>query len=157
MGQVCNVKKEFASGQDPVKWGTLYRENEKLIESGSAFFVQAFAEALGVVSDIELHDVNRAQIRLAAIAALLGQATKQYNGSMKMDDETGLGSYHESTLRKLGLDVQGVNAVLTEARGRGFVVASDDSIHRFATIFHEEGYRALMKKYLGKSAQSRPW
>jgi len=149
MAFICNVQQDVGvhSGSN---WERLYQENERFIESGSAYFSQAFAEALGLVSDIELHDPNRGQLRLAAIASLLDHAIEQYATSIIVDADTGLGDYHDKLLRDSGLNFSGTVTVLEESRAKGFIPATNDFVREFAKIFDEHGYRALMEHYLLK-------
>jgi hypothetical protein len=131
-------------------WNQVYNENEKYIESGSAYFSQAFAEVLSLVSDLELHDLYRAQLRLAGSAALLSAALEQYELGIRVDADTGLDEYHERRLRDSGLDLKRAVEVLRTAREQGHVVSSDDVIITVATTFEERGYRTLVESYLDK-------
>jgi len=156
MALICNVVQNVAQTEGPEghssngDWGEVYRRNERFIESGSAYFSQAFAEALGLVSDLELHNRERAQLRLASISALLGHSVEQYSTSLDIDDRSGLAEHHEATLHRLGLDLRGTEQALTDGRHSGYIVADDHLIRRLALLFHEQGYRALMDAYLEK-------
>lgn len=156
MSIFCNAQVESPTGEahgvdiEAGDWGSLYRQNEKAIESGSAYFSQAFAEALGLVSDVELHDLEQARLRLGAIASLLGHAIREYDISLDIDTRTGLGDFHEGQLRKSGLNSEGTVRVFGRAREQGYIVASDDFIARISRMFSEHGYRALMDQYLHK-------
>jgi hypothetical protein len=153
MAMVCNKVVESAAsgrGQEGGQWEALYRDNETFVEHGSAYFSQAFAEALGIVSDIELHDLERARLRLGAIMTLLYHAIQQYEAGLDADARTGLEAFHEDRLRKAGLDFEGAASTLKSGRLQGYIVADDDFIDRLSRIFSEEGYRALMDHYLRK-------
>jgi len=153
MAQICNkvVVDQPESVHERVgDWESLYRENEKFVEYGSAYFSQAFAEALGIVSDIELHDLERARLRLGTIATLLEHAIQQYGAGLDADAHTGLEAFHENRLRKIGLNFAGMLNTLKAARADGYIVASDDMVDCLSRIFSDEGYRALMDHYLYK-------
>jgi hypothetical protein len=146
MALICNVQtQENHTGGD---WGEIYRKNEGFIESGSAYFSQAFAETLGLVSDIELHNLEQAQLRLGSIQALLIHSLEQYRTSLDVDDRTGLASHHESTLRRGLPDLRSVEQALSSGRTNGYIAGNDQFIRRFSSTFHEEGYRALMNSYV---------
>ena len=117
------------------EWNDIYLTNERFIESGSAYFSQAFAEALGLASDLELHDTERAQLRIQSIGALLSRAIDQYTTSLDVDDRTGLTEHHEGLLRSFGLDQKGVERVLLDGRGEGYVAADDQFIRHFASLY----------------------
>jgi len=156
MAQICNKVEELAQkpkqrADDTIgDWESVYRENERFVESGSAYFSQAFAEALGLVSDIELHDVERARVRLEAVSMLLDYAIQQYTTSVDVDDRTGLQQFHESRLRDIGLDYEGTVRTLQVARAQGYIVASDDIIESISRTFSEQGYRALAERFIRK-------
>jgi len=150
MSLVCNVEQQTLppTSQTSDPWADVYRENEKFVESGSAYFSQAFAEALGLVADIELHDVQRAELRLQAMSALLAAAMEQYERGMDIDSQTGLLKHHEERLREIGLNREGTTHTLEVGRQSGFIGLSDSHIHDIASILTESGYGVLMSRYL---------
>src|SRR5215217_2965341 len=115
MALICNVSRPeeplppdaLEHRNSAARWDDLYRINEGFIESGSAYFSQAFAETLGLVSDIELHDLEQGQLRFACIRELLGHSMEQYKTCLELDERSGLGDHHEARLRSLGLDMRG--------------------------------------------------
>jgi hypothetical protein len=147
MALICNVQTQenHSTGGD---WDELYSKNEGFIESGSAYFSQAFAETLGLVSDIELHNLEQAQLRLGSIRALLLHSLEQYRTSLDVDDRTGLANHHESTLRRELPDRRSIEQALSSGRANGYIAGNDEFIRRFSSEFHEEGYRALMNSYV---------
>jgi hypothetical protein len=155
MSLVCNVKKEEAAppaAYAPERWDDVYRENERYVESGSSYFSHAFSEALGLVADIEMHDLERATLRAEAISALLAAAQEQYRLSMDIDHRSGLMQYHESQLRHHGLDKEGLTEALRQGRRAGYISMADESIKEFVDTFNSQGYDALMECYLTKVA-----
>ena len=106
MSNTCNVKElilPHGSLESDAEWATVYLNNEVLIESGSAFFAQGFAEAMGIVADVELHDLGRATMRRKSIDRLLGTALKKYEESVALDESTGLMDFHQERLRDAGI------------------------------------------------------
>jgi hypothetical protein len=146
MAVICNVKTE-ARPTGPTE---SYDQSEKYIESGSAYFAQAFAEALGLTSDLELHDLYRAELRLRSMDVLLAHALKEYDGALELYEQTGLFDYHERKLREAGLDLEGTRHVLREAGNRDFLLISEQLIESVAVAFDQVGYQGLMSLYLDK-------
>lgn len=160
MAVICNVVVQSPSGSlslDPSlaetvgqEWRELYLNNEPNIESGSAYFSQAFAEAAGVTSDLELHDPRSAGLKLQSISFLLSRALEQYEAAVKFESWTGLSEYHERRLREAGLDLEGVRRVLHEAQDKGFLSGGEDRLESLALTFDREGYSALTRLYLDR-------
>jgi len=152
MSLICNVQIEITGepGGNSAQWSSVYESNEEYIESGSAFFSQAFAEALALVSDLELHDVGRAWLRLEAISALLSDALEQYEASVELDSQTGLGDYHEARLREVGVNFDGFRRTLAEARSQDLVAISDERIDSIARILDDHGYAQLLGVYIDR-------
>lgn len=143
MAQVCNVQQAV----DPGGQNALYLESERYIEGGSAYFVQAFAEVLGLISDLELHDPERAQLRLLSTSSLLECALRQYVAAVESGSRSGLYEYHERKLREVGLDSRGVRHVLSEALSRGFLV-DNERVEMLAANFDRMGCSGLMGLYI---------
>jgi hypothetical protein len=113
MALVCNKKVEVAPAASSE--ASLYLDAEHYIEAGSAYFGQAFGEALGLIADIELHNREGAGLRLGSIASLLEHALRQYETAVEKGLNSGLDQYHDQKLREAGLEPHGVRRVLTEA------------------------------------------
>jgi hypothetical protein len=146
---ICNKVEESLLGEQE-KAKAYERDSEKHIESGSAYFAQAFAEALGLVSDVELHDPHRAELRLRSMDILIIHALKEYDKAGRIDTQTGLTEYHERALREAGLDFEGVRRVLLEAGQRDLLSANEQLVDSVAKTFDQEGYQGLMNLYLDK-------
>jgi hypothetical protein len=128
---------------------SLYLDSERHIEAGSAYFGQAFAEALGLISDIELHNPQGAGLRLQSIASLLDYALRQYDVSMEFGSKSGLIEYHERKLRESGLDLEGgIRQVLDVAHSRGFLMQNNERIEALIATFGRMGYSGLMSLYI---------
>jgi len=152
MTLICNVKEQISnSGQGASAGDTsLYLDSERHVEAGSAYFGQAFAEALGLISDIELHNPEGAGLRLQSIASLLDYALRQYEASMEFGSKSGLIEYHERKLREGGLDPEGIRHVLDVAHSRGFLMQDDEWIEALTATFGRMGYSGLMSLYTGR-------
>jgi len=153
MALVCNTvlsrQARSTSGQAATaSEASLHLDNERYIEAGSAYFGQAFAEALGLISDLELHNPERAGLRLRSIASLLEYALGQYEASVEFGSRSGLNEYHERKLRDAGLDREGVRQVLREALSHGFLMEDDERIETLAANFDQIGYSDLMGLYI---------
>jgi len=146
MALVCNVKQLQGNTLEET---ALYLDTERHIEGGSAYFGQAFAEALGLVSDIELHNPEGAGLRLRSIASLLEHALRQYEAAMESGSRSGLNEYHERKLREGGLNTEGIRQVLGEALSHDFLMEDDERIETLAAHFDQMGYSGLMSLYLG--------
>lgn len=136
---------KFSTAAD--KWVKVYLENESFIESGSASFAQAFAEALGVIADVELHDLGRAKLRLNSIGRLLSNALTQYDQSMQLGEATGLLEHHASRLRDEGVTANYLRETLETAIQRRMLLAVDGIVDDVAETYESQGYRALMDAY----------
>jgi len=153
MALICNVAQNeafpsvFPSDGEQTE---VYSVSEKYIESGSAYFAQAFAEALGLVSDLELHDLYRAELRLGSMDILVTHALEEYGRAAELYEQTGLNEYHERKLREAGLNVEGTTRTLTEAGNRDLLPANQQLVHSVTRTFDEEGYRGLTNLYLDK-------
>lgn len=150
MALICNVQRQpdLPAGQGAAaSEASLYLDNERYIEAGSAYFGQAFAEALGLTSDIELHNLEGAGLRLRSIASLLEYALRQYEAAVEFGSRSGLNEYHERKLREAGLDPKGVRQVLGEALSRGFLMEDDEQV---AATFDRKSYSGLMSLYIGR-------
>jgi hypothetical protein len=147
MSLVCNKQQQITA-----KGATqgMYRDSEICIESGSAYFAQAFAEALGLVSDIELHDTERAKLRLQSMGCLLEHALQQYGTASELGIENGLNAYHEKKLREEGLNFEGIRKVLDEAQNREFLREKDERINTLAATLDRQGYSDLMSLYVAQ-------
>lgn len=156
MSVICN-KRQDTKKRPPsnVGIGNVYLENESYVESGSAYFAQAFAESICLLSDLELHDPGRASLRLKATDFLLASAQKQYESALASGSTTGLNKYHEDMLRRAGLDFEKACRVLIEARRLGFLQADDQQIETLASTFNHVGYVGLMNLYMGKVREIR--
>jgi hypothetical protein len=130
-------------------------DHERYIESGSAYFAQAFAEALGLVSDLELHNPERAGLRLQSMTFLLDHALKQYEDAVEFGSQTGLSEYHERRLRESGLNLAGSRQVLNEAQSRGFIRENGELVEMLAATFDRKGYSGLMSLYIGRVRELR--
>jgi len=158
MALICNVPKveqelhQSVAGDSRVsgEWWKVYLGNEQYIESGAAYFAQAFAEALGIVTALELHDPRGAELKISSIAYLLERALEQYEAAVEFSARSGLGEFHERRLREAGLDLGGVRQVLTEARNRDLLGMGDERIDMIAATFARVGYPGLMSHYTGK-------
>jgi hypothetical protein len=159
MALICNTQPQFAPNghRDALReeeasggWWKVYLGGEHHIESGSAYFSQAFAEALGLVSDLELHDLGRAGLRLRTMAILLEHALQQYDAAMEFGAQTGLTEHHERKLQEAGLDSGGIRQVLSEAQGRGLLSKDDERTELLTATFDRTGYPGLMSLYTGK-------
>jgi hypothetical protein len=148
MSLICNVKKQ--SHDSTGEWSKAYLDNEGYVESGSAYFAQAFAEALGLISDIELHNPTGARLRLRSMASLLEYALKEYKAAVEFGSATGLNEYHEESLREAGLNFEGVRQVLSEAQSRGFLKGHDEWIEMLPSTFDRTGYSGVMNLYIGR-------
>jgi hypothetical protein len=153
MAAICNrqqqraVPQESPSGKEKTE---LYGESEKHIESGSAYFAQAFAEALGYISDLELHDLYRAELRLRSMSILITHALEEYDNASKFDARTGLIDYHERMLREAGLNFEGTQRALLEAGNRDLLPADEQLVNSVAKTFDQVGYQGLTNLYLDK-------
>lgn len=143
MSEVCNAKPEA----QPT---AIYDDSERYIESGSAYFAQAFAEALGLTSDLELHDPYRAELRLRSMDVLIAHALQEYDGALRLYEQTGLNDFHERKLREAGLDFEGTRHILLEAGDRDLLPANEQLINSVAKTFDQVGYQGLMNLYLDK-------
>jgi hypothetical protein len=151
MSSICNTRPTVNAGQGAnATDASLYLENEHYTEAGSAYFGQAFAEALNLSSDIELHNPEGAWLRLQSIASLLDYALRQYHASMEFGCKSGLIAHHERKLRAAGLNSKGVCNVLAAAYNRGFSMQTDEQIDRFSIAFEQKGYSGLMDLYMGE-------
>jgi hypothetical protein len=112
--------------------------------------VQAFAEALGLVSDIELHLSDGPNMRLQSITSLLSHAIRQYVAAVECGDRSGLNKYHEKRLQQAGLNSEGIRRVLHEASNRGFLKEDNGLIEKFATASKEVRFSELMSLYIAK-------
>lgn len=155
MTLICNTvvrdveaKLDTATTTGEESWEVHFNKSERHIESGSAYFAQAFIEALNLISDIELHNPGGAGLRLQSMTFLLEHALKQYDISMKLGSSTGLNEYHERKLRKAGLDFEGISYVLNEAQSRKFLKENNELVRTIATTFNEKGYLGVMNLYL---------
>jgi len=158
MVAICNVKVEALheiDGGPLTEWDRLYFSNEHRIESGSAFFAQAFADALGVVTDLELHDPAGAELKLQSITFLLERALEQYEAAQEFESWTGLSEFHERRLREAGLNFEGVCRVLGEAANRTLLGSGAPQIESLATTFEEMGYAGLSNRYLARVREIR--
>jgi|SRR5215203_3782849 len=144
MALICNVVKQEEMRTE------VYDVSEKHIESGSAYFAQAFAEALGLVSDLELHDLYRAELRLGSMNALITYALEEYDRAAGIFEQTGLRDYHERMLHEAGLDLEGTRRTLTEAGTRNLLPADEQLVESVARTFDQEGYQGLTNLYLDK-------
>ncbi len=153
MAAICNrqqalaVPQESPSGEEKTE---LYGESEKHIESGSAYFARAFAEALGLVSDLELRDLYRAELRLRSMSVLITHALKEYDSASRISAQTGLIDYHERMLREAGLNFEGTQRTLLEAGNRDLLPADEQLVNSVAKTFDQAGYQALTNLYLDK-------
>jgi hypothetical protein len=154
MTLICNVKVQtqatMSGDSSGDSWEFTINESERYIESGSAYFAQAFAEALSLISDLEVHNPERAGLRLQSMAFLLEHALKQYETSMEFGSRTSLDEYHERKLREVGLSFEGVRQVLSEAQSRRFLRLDDEQFETIAATFDQMGYRSLMDFYTAK-------
>jgi hypothetical protein len=151
MSLICNVRTQIDPGQGATAdEPSLYLDNERYIEAGSAYFGQAHAEAMGLVSDIELHNFEGAGLRLRSIASLLEYALRQYDDAVEFGSRSGLTKHHQRKLREAGLDYEGVRRVLGEALSRGFLADDDERIEMVAATFDQRGYSGLMGLYIGR-------
>jgi len=150
MALICNTAEARARDQKELTNPGPWMDNECYIEAGSAYFARAYAEALGMTSDIELHNPAGAELRLQSMAFLLDHALKQYDAAMKLGTETGQSHQHEQQLREAGLDFARARQVLNAAAGRELRGGSDELIEILATTFVQEGYPGLMSYYLDK-------
>jgi hypothetical protein len=128
----------------------LYLSSERHIEAGAAYFGQAFTEALSLISDIELHNPQGAELRLQSITSLLDCALRQYETAMESGSKSKLIEYHERKLLQGGLDPKGIRQVLDAAHSRGFLMQDDERIETLTATFVETGYSGLMSLYTGK-------
>lgn len=153
MALICNVQPqvEIRAPNAPVSGesSNVDLDHERFIESGSAYFAQAFAEVLGLVSDLELHDPRGAELKLRSMAFLLDRALEQYEAAVEFESQTGLSESHERKLREAGLDLEGVRQVLSEAQTRRLLSGGDERIEILATTFDRMGYPGLMSLYIG--------
>jgi len=150
MALVCNRRTQISTAQKPDDDALLYLDTERSIEAGSAYFGRAFAEAIGLICDIELHDREGAALRLRSVASLLEHALREYEVALDLGSRSGLNEYHERKLRAAGLEPDEVRRVLAEAQSRGFLIEDDDRIETLAAKFDLEGHLGLMGLYMGK-------
>ncbi|MCA9863262.1 MAG: hypothetical protein KC432_09585 [Thermomicrobiales bacterium] len=152
MALICNTVEMHVhpEGGDyaTTEWTKLYLSNEHRIESGSAFFAHAFAEALGIVSALELRDPDSAELKLDSIVFLLDRALEQYAAAAEFEAWTGLNAYHERRLREAGLGFAGVSRVLEEAAKRNLLSVGAQRIEAVAHTFEADGYAGLTDQYL---------
>jgi hypothetical protein len=148
MTKVCN--RVAARGQvfKSEEEKALYLDSEHYIEAGSAYFVRAFAEVLGMTSDLELHNLEGAELRLRSTASLLEHALRQYETAVESGAKSGVNQYHDRKLREAGLDSKGASQVLSEAVSRGFLMDNDERIETFATDFDRMGCSGLMSLFI---------
>lgn len=151
MASICNTVATTKGGAGGTASDvSLYLDSERYIEAGSAYFGQAFAEVLGLISDIELHNPEGAGLRLQSIASLLDYALRQYEASMEFGSKSGLIEYHDRKLREGGLDPEGIRRVLDVAHSRGFLMQNDERIEALTATFGRTGYSGLMSLYTGR-------
>jgi hypothetical protein len=81
---------------------------------------------------------------------LITHALKEYDGALRLYEQTGLGDYHERQLREAGLDFEGTRHVLLEAGNRDLLPANEQLINNVATTFDQVGYQGLLNLYLDK-------
>jgi hypothetical protein len=81
---------------------------------------------------------------------LITHALKEYDGALRLYEQTGLSDYHERKLREAGLDFEGTRYILLEAGNRDLLPANEQLINNVATTFDQVGYQGLMNLYLDK-------
>lgn len=145
MSSVCNKVQRSAEADD---WSATYARNEVHVEAGSAHFSHAFAAVLGLVGDIELHDLQRGKLRLRSIAGTLERAIDEYRTSITMDRETGLDEHHVRFLHDAAEPIGGLEAVLLDARSHQLVGVTDEQVGSLVSALSQGGYAALMDVYL---------
>jgi len=136
------------------EWVAVYLENETFIETGSAYFAQAFADAASLIADVELHDLGRGRLRIASMGLLLNSAIGAYERSLELDEITGLSAHHADRLREAGVDGDVVRDTLESAVRRGMLAATDGRAS-VAEIYETRGYVALMTTFLDQVREIR--
>jgi len=148
MALICNRQQQGPAREASASDASLYLDNERYVEAGSAYFAQAFAEALTLISDVELHNIEGAELRLRSISSLLDYALRQYEAAVEFGTKSGLNEYHERKLRKAGLDREGARQVLGEALNCGFSTEDDKRTEMLAAKFDQIDYSGLMHLYI---------
>lgn len=148
MSLICNKQQDVTTEVVRGELSKAVLDNEGYIESGSAYFARAFAETLGLLSDLELHNPAGAELRLRSMAFLLEHALKQYESSVEFGVATGLDKDHEDRLREAGLSFEGIRRVLGNAQNRGFLSQDDERTETLAATFDRVGYSGVMKLYI---------
>jgi len=153
MSAICNTVQQeeptsFAGRSSLNPWQQAYLDSDKLVASGSAYFAQAFADVMGLVSDEELNDPARGRLRLCSIGSLLDEAIREYEAAADFDARSGLDEYHERALRQAGLDEDGTRTVLSTAVSDGFLSLNRELFEEVAFTFANRGFAALMQSYV---------
>jgi hypothetical protein len=129
---------------------SLYLDSEHYIEAGSAYFSQAFGEVLGSLSELELHNIFAARLKLQSAQSLLTYAVEQYRTSLDFAARSGLAEGHEKKLREAGLDGRRCRVVLSIACDRGFLLNDEPVFELIEGAFDKSGYAGLMHLYINK-------
>jgi len=150
MVRICNTVQPEFTGSSLGGWEKAYSDSDKLIASGSAYFAQAFADVLGLVSDEELNDLSRGRLRLLSADALLRRAIREYESAADFDSQTGLDEYHQTVLESAGYDENGTLSALLSATGDGTLSLNRELLEGIAELFVRRGYRELMQSYVAR-------